>query len=225
MNATRETLAARLRSGPLSVREATQICRALLSAIETAHARGTGFGGGAITPSTIVLEAGRPVLVSGSQPSATALASDLFAVATVLYESVSGRSWPAGAHPASADWSGIPRRLRRVLQRALDHRHQRLQVGPGGELGDDPAVGGVQRVLRADDVREQAWTIGNHRRRGFIAGCLDRQDAPGVGDYSGVLLSSPSISSVCMMSLKRFLKVADWIESDHMTIASSLLSV
>lgn len=125
MNATRETLAARLRSGPLSVREATQICRALLSAIERAHARGTGYGGEAITPSTIVLEAGRPVLASGDQPSADVLASDLFAVATVLYESVSGRPWPAGAHPASADWSGIPRGLRRVLQRALSPAPER----------------------------------------------------------------------------------------------------
>jgi hypothetical protein len=98
-------------------------------------------------------------------------------------------------------------------------------MGPGGELGDDPAVGGVQRVLRADDVGEQARAVSNDRRGGFITGCLDRQDAPSVGDYSGVLLSSPSISRVCMMSLKRFLKVGDWIESDHITMASSLLSV
>jgi hypothetical protein len=98
-------------------------------------------------------------------------------------------------------------------------------VGPGRQLGDDPAVRRVQGILRPDDVREQTRTVGNHRRCGFITGCLDCQDAPGVGDYSGVLLSSPSISSVCMMSLKRFLKVGDWIESDHITIASSLLSV
>ena len=98
-------------------------------------------------------------------------------------------------------------------------------MGPGRELGDDPAVGRVQRILRADDVGEQAGAVGDYRRCGFITGCLDRQDAPGAGDYSGVLLSSPSISSVCMMSLKRFLKVGDWIESDHITIASSLLSV
>jgi hypothetical protein len=97
----------------------------LLSAIERAHARGTGYGGEAITPSTIVLEAGRPVLASGGQPSADVLASDLFAVAAILYESLSGRPWPVGAHPASADWSGIPRRLRRVLQRALSPAPER----------------------------------------------------------------------------------------------------
>src|SRR3989442_4012908 len=147
MNATRETLAARLRSGPLSVREATQICRALLSAIESAHARGTGYGGGAITPSAIVLEGGRPVLVSGSQPSASALTSDLFAVATVLYESVSGRPWPAGADPASADWSGIPRRLRRALRRALSPAPERRW----------PDAAAFQRALWVPRPRDPIW--------------------------------------------------------------------
>ena len=145
MNATRETLAARLRSGPLSVREATQICRALLSAIEHAHAQGTGHG--AISPNTIVLEAGRAVLVPGGQPSADVLATDLFAVATVLYESVSGRSWPAGAHPASADWSGIPRRLRRVLQRALSPAPERRW----------PDAAAFQRALWVPRPQDPIW--------------------------------------------------------------------
>ena len=144
MNATRETLAARLRSGPLSVREATQICRALLSAIESAHARGTGYG--TITPSTIVLEAGR-VLVSGGQAPADALASDLFAVATVLYESVSGRPWPAGADPSSADWSGVPRRLRRVLRRALSPAPERRW----------PDAAAFQRALWVPRPQDPIW--------------------------------------------------------------------
>lgn len=118
MNATRETLAARLRTGPLSPREATQICRALLSAIETAHARGVTHG--AISPQTIVLEEGRVRIVSeGAPPAADVLAADLFAVATLLYHAVSGRQWPPGADPATADWSGVPPRLRRALRRAL----------------------------------------------------------------------------------------------------------
>jgi hypothetical protein len=147
MNATRETLAARLRAGPLSGREATQICRALLSAIESAYARGTGYGGGAITPSTIVLEAGRPVVVPGGQPSADALASDLFAVATVLYESVSGRPWPTGANPASADWSGIPRRLRRALRRALSPAPERRW----------PDAAAFQRALWVPRPQDPIW--------------------------------------------------------------------
>jgi hypothetical protein len=145
MNATRETLAARLRAGPLSVREATQICRTLLSAIERAHAQGTGHG--AITPNTIVLEAGRPVLVSPGQPSADALASDLFAVAAVLYESVSGRPWPAGARPASADWSGIPRRLRRVLRRGLSPAPERRW----------PDAAAFQRALWVPRPQDPIW--------------------------------------------------------------------
>jgi hypothetical protein len=123
MNATRETLAERLRLGPISVREATQICRSLLSAIEAAHARGKPHG--AITPNTIVLEDGRPVLVPVAAPTAAALAADLYGIASVLYESVSGRSWTPGADPETADWSGIPRRLRRVLRRALSTSPER----------------------------------------------------------------------------------------------------
>jgi len=118
MNATRETLAARLRAGPLSPREATQICRALLSAIETAHARGVAHG--VISPDTIVLEQGRAVLVADNIPQPTdALPADLFAVASVLYEAMTGRLWVAGTDPSAADWSGVPRRLQRVLRRAL----------------------------------------------------------------------------------------------------------
>lgn len=123
MNATRETLAERLRSGPLSVREATQISRTLLSAIEAAYARGKPHG--AITPNTIVLEGGRAVLPSTAAPATEELAADLYGVATVLYESVSGRSWTPGADPETADWSGIPRRLRRVLRRALSTSPER----------------------------------------------------------------------------------------------------
>ena len=125
MNATRETLAERLRSGPLSVREATQICRALLSAIEAENARGKAHG--AITPGTIVLEQGRAVLAPAAAPPPppSALAADLYAVASILYEALSGRAWAPGADPESADWSGIPQRLRRVLRRALSTSPER----------------------------------------------------------------------------------------------------
>lgn len=123
MNVTRETLAQRLRLGPLSAREATHLCRAILSTIEAAHARGTAHG--AITLDSIVLDEGKPVLVSAAAPGADVLTADLYAVATVLYESVSGRSWSLGTDPSSADWSGIPRRLRRALRRALSTAPER----------------------------------------------------------------------------------------------------
>lgn len=123
MNVTRpttETLATRLRTGPLSVREATHICRALLSAIEAAHARGVSHG--AITTDAIVLAEGRPVLSSpaGGRSTPEALTAELYAVASIFYEALSGRPWTPGADPGWADWTGIPRRLRRVLRRALN---------------------------------------------------------------------------------------------------------
>ena len=131
------------------------------------------------------------------------------------------QAWPPG-HGDAIDL--LPAGAR-VLERALDHRHQRLKVRARGNFRDDPAVGGVQRILRANHVGEQARATGDDRGGGLITRGLDRQDAPvGLG-YCGVLLSSPSISRVCRISLKRFLKPGAWIESDHMTIASSLLSV
>ena len=90
---------------------------------------------------------------------------------------------------------------------------------------NDAAEGRVERILGADHVRQQSRTRLDDGRRRLIARGFDRQDAP-VGDgYCGVLRSSPSISSVSRISRKRFLKLAAWIESDHITIASSLLSV
>jgi serine/threonine protein kinase len=118
-----ETLADRLRAGPLSVREATQICRALLSAIEESHARGVGHG--AIHPSTVTLRAGRAVLAETTTQSADTPTSDVYAVAALLYESISGRPWPAGSNPDRADWSGVPRRLRRALKKALSTTPER----------------------------------------------------------------------------------------------------
>ncbi len=141
----RQTLAARLRAGPLSAREATQLCRTLLSTIETAHARGTVHG--PITPATIILDAGRPILDAASTPASDAVAADLFAIATVLYESVSGRPWTAGTDPQRADWSGVPRRLRRVLQRALSPSSERRW----------PDAAAFQRALWVPRPRDTVW--------------------------------------------------------------------
>jgi hypothetical protein len=142
----RQTLAARLQSGPLSTREATQICRALLSAIEQAHARGTSHA--SITPGTIILEQGRPVLPLGpSVEAADDLANELFAVATILYESVSGRPWVVGTDPARADWSGIPQRLRRALRRGLSPSPQRRW----------PDAAAFQRALWVPRRRDPIW--------------------------------------------------------------------
>jgi len=141
---SRQTLATRLRSGPLSVREATQISRALLSALETAHARGVAHG--SITPSTIILEEGRASLEVASARTAD-VAADLYAVATVLYESVSGRPWVPGTDPERADWAGVPRRLRRALERALSRSAARRW----------PDAAAFQRALWVPRRRDTIW--------------------------------------------------------------------
>src|SRR6266576_3593611 len=99
------------------------------------------------------------------------------------------------------------------------------QLARPGNLRDDAAEGCVELILRPDDIRQKPRSTRHNGRGRFIAGGLDRQEAPVRGGYCGVLVSSPSKSSVCTMSLNRFLKLGAWIESDHMTIASSLLSV
>jgi hypothetical protein len=114
-----ETLAQRLRLGPLSDREATQLCRALLSAIEAAPQ-----SHGAIRTDTILLQQGRPTLLAaGAAPGSSE--ADLYAIASVLYEALTGRPWAAGADPAAANWSGVPRRLQRVLLRAFNPAPER----------------------------------------------------------------------------------------------------
>jgi hypothetical protein len=46
--------------------------------------------------------------------------SDIYSAGMVLYEAFSGRRWPRFQEPGRADWSGVPRRARPVLSRALE---------------------------------------------------------------------------------------------------------
>lgn len=142
MTTSRETLTQRLKLGPLSPREATQLCRALLAGLETRPSHG------AISADTIVLEQGRPTLLppAGSQPAASP-ESDLYAIACVLYQSVTGRAWVAGTEPTGADWTGVPRPLRRVLLRALSPL-------PGRRWRDAAAF---QRALWVPRPSHQIW--------------------------------------------------------------------
>jgi hypothetical protein len=97
------TLAARLARGPLSAKEATYICRTLLSTLEKEHARGMAHG--SITAETIVFEQGPPTLRGFHAASAGEMQDDLYALALVFQDLVTNRRWP--------------RRARRAVLRAL----------------------------------------------------------------------------------------------------------
>jgi serine/threonine protein kinase len=110
-----ETLADRLKRGPVSARQAVQITRDLLSALQATHAQGSVHGH--VTPDNIVLEESHAVLTAGTGRGTAQ--TDLYAVAVVMYEAITGRRWSIGTRPEAADWSGIPRYVRRALRKAL----------------------------------------------------------------------------------------------------------
>ncbi|HEV2669553.1 MAG TPA: hypothetical protein VGU74_00515 [Gemmatimonadales bacterium] len=142
---TREGLADRLRSGPLPVHDAIQVCRLLLSAIEAAHARGTAHG--SISVATIFLDGGRPVLSPVAPAAPDTPTDDVYAVAMVLYETISGRPWEPKMAPGAADWSGIPRHLRRVLRKALSPAAERRW----------PDASAFQRALWVPRPQDPIW--------------------------------------------------------------------
>ncbi|MFQ6047128.1 MAG: protein kinase [Gemmatimonadales bacterium] len=142
-----ETLADRLRHGPLAQREALKVGRDLLAALEAVHALGVVHRD--VKPSNIFLQEGR-VLLSDfgiarssaspvrSTPDAAGMVgtpgymppeqmfgwevssqSDLYAAAMVLFEAYTGRRWESRLPDERADWSGVPRLIVPVLKRAL----------------------------------------------------------------------------------------------------------
>ena len=89
---TRESLADRIRSGPLSIHDAIQICRSLLSTIEHAHALGVAHG--SISVGAIVLDGDRALLgpVDPAAPPPDTPADDVYGVAMCsTRRSVGGR--------------------------------------------------------------------------------------------------------------------------------------
>ena len=143
-----ETLAARLKRGTLSPDEVVNLGRDLLHAIEAVHALGVVHRD--IKPANIFLSGDRALLadfgisrasgpqtaegqpgevVSGTpgyMPPEQAFGwditerTDLYAIAMVLYEALTGRRWDTILPEKPADWSGVTRRLAPMLRRALD---------------------------------------------------------------------------------------------------------
>lgn len=168
-----ETLADRLSRGPLSLRQAVQVARDILSALEAAHAQGIVHRD--VKPDNIILEQERailtdfgiaksegapPLTIPGQTPGTLEYMppeqaaggevtgrTDLYAVAMVVYEAITGRHWSILARPEAADWSGVPRRLRRALRKALAWY-------PGDRFADAAAF---QRALWSPRPQPLVW--------------------------------------------------------------------
>jgi predicted Ser/Thr protein kinase/tetratricopeptide (TPR) repeat protein len=144
-----ETLADRLTGGSLRASEVLKLGRDLLDALEVAHDRlvvhrdikpsNVFFTAGR----AVLVDFGiaKPAPGEGPAPSLTAPGAvvgtvdymppeqmagqevtprtDLYAVGMVLYEALTGRRWSILDHPDRANWSGVPRRVARVLRRGV----------------------------------------------------------------------------------------------------------
>lgn len=140
-----ETLAHRIERGPLDPQAVGQLGLDLLAALEAAHAKGVIHRD--VKPSNIMFQDGRAVLVDfgiakrvtadpvtghGERPGTVSwmppeqLAgadltprTDLYAAGMVLSYASTGVMWSVTDQVKTADWRGVPKRVRPVLMRAL----------------------------------------------------------------------------------------------------------
>ena len=119
---------------------------------------------------------------------------------------------------------GIPSAGHRS-ERRIDHGGEPLQVGARRELGNDAAVHRVQGDLRRHHRGTHLASVGEHRRRGLVAGCLDREEIQADGYSIEGLPPTPATSKPLRIAVNRRLNSGAWMLSLHMITASSPLSV
>ena len=182
------TLADELQRGPMGVGAAVKLGRDLLDALEEVHKRGIVHRD--IKPANVFLLGRRTLLgdfgiakprggtedtltqpggvlgtaaymppdqISGRQVSAQ---TDVYSVAMVLYEAISGRRWDSGEEPSSADWSGVPGKIARVLRGAL-------AFDPENRW---PDAATFRRKLWHTRVRRYQWRAAALTAGGIVAG-------------------------------------------------------
>jgi len=168
-----ETLAERLRRGPLTTGEFRMLADHLLAALEVVHEHGVVHRD--VKPSNVFLTAGRAVLSdfgiskpsSGDAGGLTApghivgtpgymppeqlagsdvtVRTDLAAAAMVLFEACTGRPWTFDSHSDEADWSRVPADAAPAMRRALAWSPAE-RMGSAGEFR--AALGGRVRPRR-----------------------------------------------------------------------------
>ena len=171
-----ETLAARLRSGPLPPESFRALADHVLSALARAHREGVvhrdvkpgnifctsdgamladfGIAHWADGDSAITRADDRPGTPDYMAPEQFAggpvtVRADVYSIARVLYEAVSGRTWVLAAEPHSADWSGVPKRMIPALI-------QGLQPAPDARWAD---AGAFRDALLTPRRRHRALTL------------------------------------------------------------------
>jgi hypothetical protein len=100
-----------------------------------------------------------PEQASGREVSAQ---TDVYSVAMVLYEAITGRRWNSGEDPVAADWSGVPGKIARVLRGAL-------AFDPENRW---PDAATFRRKLWRTRVRRYQWRTAALTASGVAAGAL-----------------------------------------------------
>ena len=110
-------------------------------------------------------------------------------------------------------------------ERCVDDGGEPLEVRARRQLGNDTAVGRMQGDLRRHHRRTHLAAVGEHRRRGLVAGGLDGQEIQADGYSIEGPPPTPATSRPLRIALKPRLNSGAWMLSLHMITASSPLSV